>query len=75
MGLKLPLTSTPSSFFLHSSFLFLDVDTSGWIQVCSLLASIHMLYVEYKQAYRGVLHKVKGQLTVCLHRQSVPAHA
>ncbi len=67
MGLKRPLTSTPSSFFLHSSFLFLDVDTSGWIHVCSLLASIHMLYVEYKQAIGGCFTRSKVSLRcVCV---------
>ena len=35
--------SSPSSSFLHSSFLFLALDTSGWTHVCWRLARIHML--------------------------------
>ena len=43
------LTWKPSISLWHSSFLFLLKETSGWTQVCSLLANMLILYSNNKQ--------------------------
>ena len=37
-------TSEPSSNFLHSSFFFLRLETTGWTHECSRLESIVILH-------------------------------
>ena len=42
---KTSQTIEPSSNFLHSSFLFFPLETTGWTQECSRLESIVILNI------------------------------